>query len=268
MRYQGWPYIPYLQKAGFEVIAGSSIKSGGDNYSSVRYGLHLENCLSATQAAAEAGALGEIVTSWVIRRVPMENQMLLLALTGEAMRRGGDINVDASCSRYEQKHLGESIGLLDMYVALGAMVHCLNMTNYGRYTFQEHRLDPSPLSDEIARAGGASGRVPLLMRETANSGLHSADAILAWLDGTKAKGRQMDVLRFSAEEVRYKAWLVYAVCEHLRGRKLDPASIRKQTNRMKQLLKKTFEGHWTAWTIRDELRYRYGPDEEWVIGLR
>ncbi len=268
VRYKGWPYIQYLQKAGFEVIAGSSIKSGGDNYSSVRYGLHLENCLSATQAAAEAGALGEIVTSWVIRRVPMENQMLLLALTGEAMRKGGNVDVDAFCSRYERKHLNEPIGLLDMYVALGAMVHCLNMTNYSRYTFDDHRLDPAALEDEIARVGGAPGKVPLLMRETANSGLHSADAILALLDEAKLKGRQIDVLRFSAEEVRYKAWLVYAVCEHLRGRKLDPAAIRKQTDRMKRLLKETFEGHWTTWTIRDELRYRYGPDEAWVAALK
>lgn len=267
-RFKGWPYVDYLRKAGFDVILGSSIKSGGDNYSSVRYALHLRNSLSAVQAAATAGSLGVIVTSWVVRRVPMENQTLAMAVIGKAMRKPFDFDAHAVMRRYEEKRLGQLFGLFDTYAHLGAMVHCLNMTNYGRYDFREHRMNPAPLADEIARVGGASGRTPLLMRDTANAGLHAADETLAWLDNTKPKGREIDVLRFSAEEVRYKAWLVYAVCEHLRGGKIDAVAIRKQMNRLKALLKKTFEGYWTPWTIRDELRYRYGPDEAWLKELR
>ncbi len=267
-RYKGWPYLDYLRNAGFDVISGSSIKSGGDNYSSVRYGLHLDNCLSGAEAIARAGGLGQIVTSWVIRRVPMENQYLLLALSGEAMRKPGAVDPDAAADRYARRRLGLPIDLLGIYASLGAMVHCLNMTNYGKYAFDDHRIDPPSIDEEVARAGGQPGHTPLLMRETANSGLHAADAILTALDMVKLKGREIDVLRFAAEETRYKAWLVYAICEHLRGKKLDPAAIRKQTNLLKQLLKKTFEGHWTAWTIRDELRYRYAPDEAWTAKLK
>jgi hypothetical protein len=266
-RVAGWPYAAYLRKAGFDVITGSAIKSGGDNYSAVRYPLHLDNCLSAAEAAARTGCLGQIVTSWVIRRVPMENQFLLAALTGAAMRNPGAVDVDVLAARYERNRFGQRLGLLDIYASLGAMVHCLNMTNFGRYAFGEHRIAPPSIDDEVSRAGGAPGRTPLLMRETANNGLHAADAILAALGSAGLEGREIDVLRFSAEEVLYKARLVYAVCEHLRGRKLDPAAIRKQTNRLKHLLQKTFAGHWTDWTIRDELRYRYGPDEAWVAGL-
>jgi hypothetical protein len=138
------------------------------------------------------------------------------------------------------------------------------MTNYQHYAFSDHRLETPAIEDEVARSGGQPGRTPLLMRETASNGLHAANAILAGLDAAKLKGREIDVLRFSAEETRYKGWLVFAVCEHLRGKKLDATPIRKQLNRCKQLLKKTFEGHWTAWTIRDELRYRYAPDEAWL----
>jgi hypothetical protein len=263
-RFRGWPYTAYLRKAGFDVITGSSIKSSGDNYSSVRYPVHMDNCLSAAEAAATTGSLGQIVTSWVIRRVPMENQYLLIALSGQAMRKPGEVDVDAFSARYERQRFGQPFGLLSLYSALGSMVHCLNMTNYQHYAFSDHRLETPAIEDEVARSGGQPGRTPLLMRETASNGLHAANAILAGLDAAKLKGREIDVLRFSAEETRYKGWLVFAVCEHLRGKKLDATPIRKQLNRCKQLLKKTFEGHWTAWTIRDELRYRYAPDEAWL----
>lgn len=267
-RMAGWPYVKYLRDAGFDVITGSSIKSCGDNYSSVRYGLHLENCLSAAAAAAHEGGLGQIVTSWVIRRVPIENQLPLIGLAGQAMRQPDGFDMAGWMERYEKKRFGHSVGLLEMHAALGATVHCLNMTNYGRYTFDDHRIDPPTVAEEIARVGGAPGKVPLLMRETANAGLHAADLVLAYLDQARPKGREIDVLRFCAEEVRYKAWLVFAVCEHLRGKKLEAGPIRKQIARLKGLLKKTFAGHWTDWTIRDELRYRYGPDEAWVKELR
>ena len=264
MRYKGWPYAEYLRKAGFEVILGSALKSGGDNYSSVRYPWHVHNCLSAAQAAAQTGCLGEIVTSWVIRRAPMENQLLALAIAGQAMRMGDAVEIEPAAVRHEKKRFGRAIGLLEMYRGLGAMLHCLNMTNYGRYTYDEHRIDPPSVEDELARVGGEPGRTPLAIRDMALVGMHEAERVLAQLDRTKVKGREIDVLRFSAEEVRYKAWLVYAVCEHLRGKRLQAGPIRKQINRMKQLLKKTFGGHWTDWTIRDELRYRYGPDEAWL----
>ena len=229
--------------------------------------MHLANSLSAVQVAAQRDALGLIVTSWPIRRAPLENQMLAMAVIGDAMRKPGASNVYSAMDRYERKRFGEPLDLFNAYSHLGAMVHCLNTTNYGRYDFGEHRMNPSPVADEIARVGGAPGKVPLLMRETASAGLHAADDILLWLDSEKLKGREIDVLRFSAEEVRYKAWLVYAVCERLRGKKVDPAAIRRQTNRLKDLLIKTFTGFWTDWTIRDELRYRYSPDEEWVRQL-
>jgi hypothetical protein len=266
-RIAGWPYAAYLRKAGFDVIAGSSIKSSGDNYSAVRYPLHLDNCLSAAEAAAQTGCVGQIITSWAIRRAPMENQYLLMALAGKAMRKPGAIDVDAVAARYERDRFGQQIGLLDIYASLGSTVHCLNMTNFGRYAFSEHRIDPPAIAEDLARFGGRPAKAPLLMRETANNGLHAADAILAALDAAKLKGREIDVLRFSAEEVRYKAWLVHAICERLRGRKLDPGPIRRQTNRRKQHLRKAFEGHWTDWTIRDELRYRYTPDEAWLAAL-
>ncbi len=268
MMYQGWPYVDYLRKAGFEVIVGSAIKSSGDNYSSVRYGLHLDNCVSGSQAASDAGALGQIVTSWVIRRAPMENQRLLTALAGEAMRTGGDFDVARACSRYERQRFGQDVGLMDACESLGAMVHCLNMSNYGRYAFDAHRIDPPSVADEVERNGGAAGKVPLLMRETASRGLHAADWILGMLGEEPLASRELEVLRFSAEEVRYKAWLTFAACEQLRGTALKPAAIGRQTNRLKALLKETFEGHWTDWTVKDELRYRYGPDEAWVKAMR
>lgn len=268
VHYKGWPYVGYLQKAGFDVILGSAIRSGGDNYSSVRYGMHLKNCLSGVQAASTCGALGMMVTSWAIRRAPLENQWLGMAVVGEAMRQGGSVDVDAVTRSYERKRFGATIDLCEKYKNLGAMVHCLNMTNYGTYTFEDHRLAAPSVESETVRAGGSIHQTPLLMRETASVGLHAADEILAWLDGSKLKGREIDVLRYSAQEVRYKAWLVFAMCEHLLGKKLDPAAIRQQTNRLKALLRETFEGYWTAWTVRDELRYRFSPDEAWCKGLR
>lgn len=268
VRFKGWPYTEYLRKAGFDVILGSSIRSGGDNYSSARYPMHLRNSLSAVEAATASNSLGVVVTSWAIRRAPLENQMLGMAVVGKAMHKPGNFNMHSATDIYERKRFGGPLDLLDAYSELGAMVHCLNMTNYGKYDYSQHRVNPPLLEEEIARVGGAPGRTPLLMRETANNGMHAADDILSWLASEKPKGREIDVLRFCAEEVRYKAWLVYAVCEHLRGKKLKPAQILKEIRRLKGLLRKTFEGFWTEWTIRDELRFRYGPDEAWVKGLR
>jgi hypothetical protein len=266
-RYKGYPYVSYLQKAGFEVIIGSSMKSGGDNYSAVKYPWHVHNCVSAAQAAVQTRCLGQIVTSWVIRRAPMENQMLGLALVGQAMRSGGKIDLNSAAGDYEKKRFGRRIGLLEMYRGLGSMLHCLNMTNYGRYEYDQHRIDPPSVEDELQRVGGAPGRAPLAMRDMAMAGMHEAERTLAWLDRTKVKGREIDVLRFSAEEVRYKAWLVYATCEHLAGKRLQSGPIRNQMNRCKRLLRETFANHWTDWTLRDELRYRYGPDEAWLAAL-
>ncbi len=263
-RFAGWPYAAYLRKAGFDTILGSSIKSGGDNYSAVRYGLHLGNCLSASAAAAQTGFLGQIVTSWVIRRAPMENQFLLIALAGDAMRNPVRTNIDAIAARYQKQRFGDDLDLPRIYNELGSIVHCLNMTNYCRYTFDDHCIAPPTVEDEPTRVGAAPGRAPLLMREIATNGLHAADKALAMLDSIKLKAREIDVLRFSAEEVRYKSWLTYAVCEYLRGTNLKAAPVRAQLNRLKALLRKTFAGHWTPWTLRDELRYRYAPDETWL----
>ena len=64
-----FPYVRFLRDQGFEVLVAPAARCGGDCHF-VGQSKHVLNCRESVRAAAEAGALGVVVTSWSVRRVP------------------------------------------------------------------------------------------------------------------------------------------------------------------------------------------------------
>ncbi|MDD4891429.1 MAG: family 20 glycosylhydrolase, partial [Phycisphaerae bacterium] len=81
--------VAYLQEAGFKVILAPSVRSQGDSYSAPRVRQHIANCFQMAQAAAQHGSLGMMVTSWSVRRTPIEATVPALIAAAEAAWNGG-----------------------------------------------------------------------------------------------------------------------------------------------------------------------------------
>lgn len=80
-----FPYVRFLKEQGFEVLAAPAARSSGDpNF--IPMSLHKRNCLEAVYSAAQAGAMGVVVTSWSLRRAPWpttENSLIAAAMAME-----------------------------------------------------------------------------------------------------------------------------------------------------------------------------------------
>ena len=77
-----FPYVRFLQDQGFPVIVAPAAQCIGDSYYASKPE-HIENCREAVRVAAAANALGVVVTSWSIRRVPWpqtENSLIAVAM--------------------------------------------------------------------------------------------------------------------------------------------------------------------------------------------
>ena len=108
-----FPYVRFLRDQGFEVLVASAARCGGDCHY-VGQSKHVHNCRAAVRAAAESGALGVVVTSWSVRRVPWPLTENSLVATAELFRNPGlsDAETDAAFAQ-------DSFGVADE--ALGRM---------------------------------------------------------------------------------------------------------------------------------------------------
>ncbi len=99
-----FPYVRFLREQGFRVLAAPAARSAGDpNF--VPRSLHKRNCLQAVYSAAEAGAMGVVVTSWSLRRCPWpttENSLMAAAM---AMRDPG-VGDEAMDDAFSEAHFG------------------------------------------------------------------------------------------------------------------------------------------------------------------
>jgi hypothetical protein len=83
-----FPYLEALRGLGFETVALSSARCGGDNLAVTRTKFHVANALAGARRAAETGIAGTIVTSWAVRHNPFDNGWPSFAAAAWTLREG------------------------------------------------------------------------------------------------------------------------------------------------------------------------------------
>lgn len=249
--FHGFPYIRYLQDKGFDVMFAPAIKSSGDSTCCVRYQLHIDNCLSAAEAVAQAGAMGVITTSWSSHLTPLENQYLGMFIASRAYAHPGKIDPVVEATRYEKKQFGKTFGLLDVYRELGECTHLLNM-NYCRYL--KNSIAPLSLDKQLK-----------LVKGDPNLTLHRVDKALHCIRSVNIRHREIDVLYYAARELGYKARLVLSCRNWIEdNRMVNLRTVRRELEKVKTLFRQTFSNYLTDWSLNNELQFRFGADEKWI----
>lgn len=248
-RFHAFPYLRYFRDRGFDVMYACSVRAaGGDNRYCVDYDLHLKNCAAAAQAAAEVNGLGLITTSWAASGFcPLETQFLAMAFAAQGTR-----GADRLASAYERKAFGKPIGLLEAYCRL----HRCSFSPPLR--FGANGFQPAPLAEQMARIGDGPG---LFHR------LDEAERLAQWAREAGPHHREIELVRYAAEELRYKYRLALAYHERRAGNRIGGAALREDLASAKKRFDETFRNHFTAWYLKQERTLRFGADEHWIGAL-
>jgi len=251
-KFHGFPYIRYLMDKGFDVIFCASMKCSGDSATSVRYDLHLDNCLAAAEAVAEAGALGIMTCHFAAKMTPHENQFLGAAVAAQAYLRPGRTDPERAAATYERKTFGKACGLLDIYRKLGELTGFCNTNFFGDY--DGYRMVPKSIPEQMKLAQG-DPELALMRTDQAES----------WIRRSGIDHREIDVLHYSINELAYKARLVQAY-EQWRGneKSVDWRTVHHEMIRVRRLFERTFRTTYPPWTLAMARDFRFAADETWI----
>lgn len=99
-----FPYLKFLRDQGYLVIAAPAASCNLDP-GFVPRSMHVLNCLQSVYSAAEANALGVLITNWSVRRIPWHLTEYSLIAAGMAMKNPA-VSMDEINSIFCMEHFG------------------------------------------------------------------------------------------------------------------------------------------------------------------
>ncbi|MCG3179424.1 MAG: hypothetical protein BIFFINMI_01759 [Phycisphaerae bacterium] len=270
--------VAYLQNAGFSVIVAASVRSRGDSYAAPRLRHAVDNCLLAAHTAAEHNCLGLMVTSWSIRRTPIETTLpALIAAADIAWNAAG-----VKHSKEFENRLAESVaasGKTDLIPAMDAVgregAAALNGAGATNGWDRRHeRWGVPPLLGRLRRAELGSLTAtsdPVRLVRKVQRDARNAARRLARVTPAEGMDRTFAAAwRYAARETGHKAaqWLyLWQVCRLI---KVDRGSAEKlakegmvlleDLRRCQRDLKKSVGPTLTPNGLEDETDIRFGSE--------
>jgi len=169
-----------------------------------------------------------------------------------AITSGVQADFAVAAARYERKNFGRKIGLLNAYRKL------FQCSFVPPIVFDGTKFCPASMERQME----AMETGPELFHR-----LDELERLSEWARRAGLRHREIALVHYAAEELRYKYQLALAHHEWRIGNGVDVPALRRDHNAMRAMFRKTFANVLTPCCYEQEMNLRFGADETWLKSL-